>query len=298
VAQLLPKLGGWMALLMVLNTAISATIVTLMSQRIRRAMRTLLADMQRVLEGDLSQMWRPQTTDEFFDLGMGFNAMVKGLRERETIKDTFGRFVSRDVAQAVLENRIAFQGELRQVTILFQDIRGFTSLSERTPPAALLAMLNVFFTEMVAAVESHGGIVKQFTGDGVMALFGAPVQHPDDPSRAVQAAIDMLRRLDGFNQQRAQAGAATLRIGIGIHTGEVVAGPIGPDTRMEYGVVGDAVNLASRVQELTKEVGAAILVTDTTAAYLEEQFQFGAQAVLPVRGKAEPIRVLEIVVPI
>jgi adenylate cyclase len=294
LAPLLPKLGGWIALLIFLNTAISATIVTLMSKRIRRAMHTLLSDMQRVLQGDLSQMWQPQTTDEFFDLGIGFNGMVKGLQEREAIKDTFGRFVSRDVAQAVLENRIAFQGELRQVTILFQDIRGFTSLSERTPPAALLHMLNAFFTEMVAAVESYGGIVKQFTGDGVMALFGAPVQHPDDPGRAVQAAIDMLRRLDHFNQQRGRDGAAPLRIGIGIHTGEVVAGPIGPDTRMEYGVVGDAVNLASRVQDLTKEVGAAILVTDTTAAYLGEQFQFGAQAVLPVRGKAEPIRVIEI----
>lgn len=295
IAQLLPKLGGWIALFIFLNTAISATIVTLMSQRIRRAMRTLLADMQRVLQGDLSQMWQPQTTDEFFDLGIGFNAMVKGLREREAIKDTFGRFVSYDVAQAVLENRIAFQGELRHVTILFQDIRGFTSLSERTPPAALLNMLNAFFTEMVVAVESYSGIVKQFTGDGVMALFGAPVQHSDDSIRAVRAAIDMLWRLDGFNQQRERDGVATLRIGIGIHTGEVVAGPIGPDTRMEYGVVGDAVNLASRVQDLTKEVGAAILVTDTTAVYLGEQFQFGAQAILPVRGKAEPIRVLEIV---
>lgn len=293
IAQLLPRLSGWIALLIFLNTAISATIVTLMSQRIRHAMQTLLSDMQRVLQGDLSQLWQPQTTDEFFDLGIGFNAMVRGLQERETIKDTFGRFVSRDVAQAVLENRIAFQGEMREVTILFQDIRGFTSLSERTPPAELLTMLNAFFTEMVAAVEAYGGIVKQFTGDGVMALFGAPVQHPDDPIRAVRAAIDMLRRLDDFNQRK-QAGETALRIGIGIHTGEVVAGPIGPDTRFEYGVVGDAVNLASRVQDLTKEVGVAILVTDTTAAHLGEHFRFGEQAVLPVKGKAEPIRVIEI----
>ncbi len=294
IAQLLPRLSGWIALLIILNTAISATIVTLMSQRIRHAMQTLLSDMQRVLQGDLSQLWQPQTTDEFFDLGIGFNAMVRGLQEREAIKDTFGRFVSRDVAQAVLENRIAFQGEMREVTILFQDIRGFTSLSERTPPAELLNVLNAFFTEMVAAVESHGGIVKQFTGDGVMALFGAPVQHPDDPIRAVQAALDMMRRLDDFNLHRKQDGEAPWRIGIGIHTGEVVAGPIGPDTRFEYGVVGDAVNLASRVQDLTKEVGAAILVTDTTAAYLGERFRFGVQAVHPVKGKTEPIRVIEI----
>jgi class 3 adenylate cyclase len=186
------------------------------------------------------------------------------------------------------------QGELRDVTILFQDIRGFTNLSERTAPDVLLQMLNRFFTEMVAAVESHGGIVKQFTGDGVMALFGAPVQHAEAPIRAVQTALDMLTRLDRFNQHQQERGEDALRIGIGIHTGEVVTGCIGPDTRVEYGVVGDAVNLASRVQGLTKEVGAAILITDATAAQLEDRFAFGKQAVLPVRGKTQPIQVIEV----
>jgi adenylate cyclase len=257
-------------------------------------MHEFLGHMERVLQGDLSQLWNPRTTDEFLDLGSGFNAMVAGLREREAIKDTFGRFVSQDVAAAVLENRVPLQGELREVTVLFQDIRGFTSLSEYTSPVILLHMLNGFFTEMVAAVEAHGGTVKQFTGDGLMALFGAPVQHGEEPIRAVRAALTMLERLDTFNQHRLQGGEAALRIGVGIHTGEVVAGNIGPDTRMEYGVVGDAVNVASRVQGLTKEVGAAILVTDVTAARLEERFLFGKQAVLPVRGKTEPIQVIEI----
>ena len=293
-SQTLRMLGLWMGFLIVLNTAISAAIVTLMSRRVRNSMHEFLGHMQRVLQGDLSQLWNPRTTDEFLDLGSGFNAMVAGLREREAIKDTFGRFVSQDVAAAVLENRVPLQGELREVTVLFQDIRGFTSLSEKTPPVDLLQMLNRFFTEMVAAVEAHGGTVKQFTGDGLMALFGAPAQQREDPIRAVRAALTMLERLDGFNQYRLQCGEAALRIGVGIHTGEVVAGNIGPDTRMEYGVVGDAVNLASRVQGLTKEVGAAILVTDVTAARLQERFLFGKQAVLPVRGKTDPIQVIEI----
>jgi adenylate cyclase len=292
--QTLYALGLWIGFLIVLNTIISVAIVTLMSRRVRHSMHEFLGHMQRVLRGDLSQLWNPRTTDEFLDLGGGFNAMVAGLREREVIKDTFGRFVSQEVAAAVLENRVPLQGELREVTVLFQDIRGFTSLSEKTPPVLLLQMLNRFFTEMVAAVEAHGGTVKQFTGDGLMALFGAPVQHREDPIRAVRAALTMLARLDRFNQHRLQGGEAALRIGVGIHTGEVVTGNIGPDTRMEYGVVGDAVNLASRVQGLTKEVGATILVTDVTAARLEEKFLFGKQAVLPVRGKTDPIQVIEI----
>ena len=294
-APSLNRLSLWMGFLIALNTAISAVIVTLMSRRVRSSMHEFLGHMQRVLQGDLSQLWNPRTTDEFLDLGSGFNAMVLGLRERETIKDTFGRFVSQDVATAVLENRVPLHGELREVTILFQDIRGFTSMSEKTPPTELLQLLNRFFTEMVAAVESHGGIVKQFTGDGVMALFGAPVLHPQDPIHAVRAALEMLNRLASFNESRHQLGEAELRIGIGIHTGEVVTGNIGPDTRMEYGVVGDAVNLASRVQDLTKTVEATILVTAETAARLDDQFQLGKQAILPVRGKTDPIQVIEII---
>jgi adenylate cyclase len=238
--------------------------------------------------------WSPRTTDEFLDLGMGFNAMLLGLREREAVKDTFGRFVSRGVAEAILEGRIPLRGELREVTVLFQDIRDFTRLSEQMPPEALLQLLNEFFTEMVAAVETHDGVVKQFTGDGVMALFGAPGVQAEHPTLAVRAALSMLARLDAFNHRRLSQGEVPLRIGVGIHTGKVVAGCVGPDTRLEYSVVGDAVNLASRVQDLTKEVGVTILVTDDTAARLGPEFVLGKCTVCTVRGRAQPVSVVEV----
>jgi adenylate cyclase len=234
--------------------------------------------------------WSPRTTDEFLDLGVGFNAMLLGLREREIVKDTFGRFVSRGVAEAVLEGRIPLRGELREVTVLFQDIRDFTRLSEQIPPEALLRLLNEFFTEMVAAVETHDGVVKQFTGDGVMALFGAPGVRAEHPTLAVRAALSMLARLDVFNKRRLAQGDVPLRIGVGIH----VAGCVGPDTRLEYSVVGDAVNLASRVQDLTKEVGVTILMTQDTAARLGPEFVLGKRAVCTVRGKAQPVSVVEV----
>lgn len=293
-ARVFGTLGPWIAFLVVLNAVVSVAIVTLTSQRIRRSMRDLLVKMQRILDGDLSEPWSPRSTDEFFDLGMGFNAMLLGLREREALKDTFGRFVSPDVADAVLAGRVPLQGELREVSILFQDMRGFTSLSEQTRPDALLRLINEFFTEMVAAVESYGGTVKQFTGDGVMALFGAPVAQPEAPAQAVKAALAMLDRLEALNQRRMARGDVPLRIGIGIHTGEVVAGCIGPDTRVEYGVVGDAVNLASRVQDLTKQLGATVLITAATAARLDKDFRLGQRAVLPIRGKQQPITVVEV----
>lgn len=290
--QILRALWPWMGCLIAVNVGVSFAMVTLFSRRVHRAMEDLLGNMRQILAGDLSGHWRPRTTDEFFDLGVGFNAMLLGLRDRETLRDTFGRFVSPDVAEAVLAHQTPLRGEVREVTILFQDLRGFTSLSERTAPEALVAMLNEFFTEMVAAVEWHGGIVKQFTGDGVMALFGAPVAQTNSAEQAVYAAWNMGQRLTALNQRRAGRGESTLRMGIGIHTGEVVAGCIGPDTRMEYTVVGDAVNLASRVQDLTKQVDATILVTETTAMRLGPQFRLGTSTVVSVRGKAQPIGVV------
>ena len=256
-------------------------------------LQAMVAAMRRVLAGDFAQHLALRRGDETGFLAGAFNEMVAGLAERERIKDTFGRFVSRDVATAVLSG-LPLEGERRDVTILFQDVRGFTSIAERTDPRVLVGVVNRLFTEMVAAVESHGGVIRQFTGDGVMALFGAPVQHGDDPARAVRAALDMVARLPGLNAQLDADGLPTLRIGIGIHTGEVVAGRMGPDERSEYSVVGDAPNLASRIEGLTKEMHTPILVSAATAAHLPSDIALGRRAVLPVKGKDLPVEVVEV----
>jgi adenylate cyclase len=190
---------------------------------------------------------------------------------------------------------VPLAGERLEVSILFQDIRGFSALSESLDPATLLRVLNQFFTEVVAAVEAEGGVVKQFTGDGVMALFGAPRPCPDHPQRAVRAALGLVARLARLNTQLRSQGMPPLRIGVGIHAGDVVAGLIGPDKRVEYGVVGEPVNLASRVEELTKELGATILVSKEIAARLGAEFVLGRTATLPVKGKTRPVEVIEVV---
>ena len=212
--------------------------------------------------------------------------MVAGLEERERIKDTFGRFVSRDVAAAVLDGHVPMAGKRLEVSILFQDIRGFSALAEQLDPAALLRVLNRFFTEVVSAVEAEGGLVKQFTGDGVMALFGAPQARMDHIERAARAALGIVERVARLNVLLESAGDSPLQIGIGVHTGEVVAGLIGPDARVEYGVVGDPVNLASRIEALTKDLQATILVSREVAERLGPGFVLGRSALS--RSKVGP----------
>jgi adenylate cyclase len=259
--------------------------------------RTLVAGMREVLRGNLRFRARLERQDELGFLARSFNEMVGGLQERERVKDTFGRFVSRDVAEAVLNHRIPLAGERLNVSILFQDIRGFSRLSQTLDPGALLSLLNAFFSEVVAAVEGEGGTVKQFTGDGVMALFGAPQGYADHAARAVRAALEIVRRLERLNQHRQSEGAAPLRIGIGIHSGEVVAGLIGPDERVEYGAVGDAVNVACRIEEQTKELGATILVSREVADQLGSTFRLGAAAQVSLKGRDAAMAVVEILEP-
>jgi adenylate cyclase len=254
----------------------------------------LVAGMREVLRGNLQYRSRIERHDELGFIAKSFNEMIDGLEERELIRDTFGRFVSHDVAEAVLTGRVPLQGERREVSILFQDIRGFTSLSERLDPAVLLRLLNQFFTEVVAAVEAEGGVVKQFLGDGVMALFGAPQPYADHAERAVRAALGIVDRLKGLNETLAQEGIGPLEIGVGIHSGTVVAGLIGPDNRIEYGVVGDAVNVASRVESLTREMQATILVSRDISTQLGPAFKLGCTASMPVKGKSQPVEVVEV----
>jgi class 3 adenylate cyclase len=293
-AEVTGSLGEWIIGLVAINAVVSGAIIALLSTRVHRSMRAFLIQMRRVQDGDLSGTWRPDSPDEFLDLGYGFNQMLAGLRDREAIKDTFGRFVSQAVAEAVLNGHLPLNGERREVSILFQDMRGFTSMAEQMAPEALVEVLNQFFTEMVAAVEGEGGVVKQFLGDGVMALFGAPVAVPDHAERAVRAALAMVGRSAALSARLGIQGRQALQIGVGIHTGEVVAGKIGPDTRVEYAVVGDPVNVASRIEGLTKELQTAILISEVTAAGLGPGFMLGRTAMLAVKGKAQPVRVVEV----
>ncbi len=257
-------------------------------------LQSLVAGMREVLRGNLQYRSRIERHDELGFIARSFNEMVDGLEERELIRDTFGRFVSHDVAEAVLTGRVPLQGERRDVSILFQDIRGFTTLSEQLDPAVLLRLLNQFFTEVVAAVEAEGGVVKQFLGDGVMALFGAPQPYADHAERAVRAALGIVQRLKGLNESLAEQGIRPLEIGVGIHSGAVVAGLIGPDNRIEYGVVGDAVNLAARVESLTREMQATILVSRAIVAQLGPAFVLGRTATMGVKGKSQPVEVVEV----
>jgi len=276
--------------------ALAGALITgvLLAGGITGPVRLLVNAMHEIPRGNLRHRLRIDRNDEIGFLARSFNEMAEGLEEREHIKDTFGRFVSRDVAEAVLSGRVPLAGERREVSILFQDIRGFTALSEKLDPVALLRLLNQFFTEVVAAVEAEGGVVKQFTGDGVMALFGAPQSRADHTERAVRAALGIVTRLASLNVLLQSAGAAPLQIGVGIHTGEVVAGLIGPDERIEYGVVGEAVNLASRIESLTKELTATILVSKEIAGRLGPEFVLGRTALLPVKGTSRPVEVVEV----
>ncbi len=274
--------------------AVTTVVVGRLAAGITAPVARLVRVMRRVRGGDLEQTIEVERHDEIGFLGATFDEMLAGLRERERIRDAFGRFVSRDVAAHYLSGRIPLDGERRAVTVLFQDIRGFTNLSETMPPERVRRILNRVFTGLVAAVEAEGGTVNQFLGDGMLAIFGAPVQCDDHPVRAARAALGMVARLDAVNRQFEAAGLPRLEIGVGVHTGEVVVGPFGPDERLTYTVVGDTVNLASRIEGLTRDLGTTILVSDATAAHLGWEFRLGRRAVRSVKGRSRPVEVVEL----
>ncbi len=232
-----------------------------------------------------------RTGDELEQLASAFNQAVAGLRERDQLKETFGKYVTRQVAERILAGQAVLGGEMVPVTVLFSDIRGFTSISEKMDPKALLDFLNVYFSGMVDCVMQRSGVVDKFIGDAIMAVFGAPVPQPDDALRAVQSALDMRARLDELNAGFAARGLPQVRIGIGIHSGTVVAGNMGHVDRMEYTVIGDPVNLASRLESLTKELGTDILLSEDTFLKVRDAVEAEPLREIQVRGREQPVRV-------
>jgi len=247
--------------------------------------------MAAVGRGDLGASCPVVSNDEIGAAAEGFNRMLDGLRERERIRETFGVYVTREIRDEILAGRASLEGQLEEVTILFADLRDFTPWVERTEPRTVVSDLNEYFTEMEAAIRAQGGLVLQYIGDEIEAVFGAPLSAPDHADRALAAALEMRDRLGRLNARRAESGKPALRNGIGIHTGTVLAGSIGSAERLTYALVGDAVNLASRIQGLNKDLGTDILVSDATRNRLADNVALEALPAVRVKGKSVEVSV-------
>ena len=223
------------------------------------------------------------------------NTLYAKKLEREAVtRERFRRLLSPAIAEQVLagEVEVAQGGELRQTTILFADIRGFTSLAEAASPQSVVEALNAYFERMVEIVFRHEGTLDKFVGDEIMALFGAPVAHSDDPVRAVTAALQMQQALVRFNEERSGTEVPAFEIGVGINTGEVVAGYIGSSQAMEYTVIGDPVNTGARLCSIAKP--GQILISEQTLAQIGDAFDVKELPEARVKGKSKPLRVFEV----
>jgi adenylate cyclase len=235
-----------------------------------------------------------RTGDELDDLAAGFNTMVDGLIERDKLKTTMGKYMTASVMDHLMNGEVQLGGETLTVTILFSDIRSFTTISEKMNAQELVGLLNEYFTEMVGIVMDGNGVVDKYIGDAIMAVFGAPVPHADDAVNAVRAAVRMRQGLAVLNVRLAARGMQTLRTGIGIHTGEVVAGNIGSERRMEYTVIGDAVNLASRLESNTKELGVHVLISEDTWQLVKHAIVARPVKEITVKGRKAPVMTYEV----
>ena len=210
----------------------------------------------------------------------------------------FSRYVSKDVFEQVLANPELAElgGRRRTMSVLFSDMRGFTAMTERGDPEALVAQLNEYFSRMVEVVFANHGTIDKFVGDMVMALFGAPVDDPDHADHAVATAVEMVRALEVLNARWVQEGRPALGIGIGVNSGEMIAGNIGSASIHSYTVIGDAVNLGARLESLNKERGTTIIISAATVAQLKTPPPMRPLGSVVVKGKSVSVEIFEVVV--
>ena len=255
-------------------------------------LRSLEGSMHHVEAGDLDTAAAVTTDDEIGHLAAAFNRMVGGLKREALVRDLFGQYVSPEVARLAIEQEGKLEGQVIECTVLFVDIRRFTALAEVLPPARLIGTLNRYFERMLEVVEAEGGIVNKFGGDSLLAVFGSPLNpSPDHAERAVRAALRMRLALAEFNREQAAEEMPELRVGFGLATGELVAGNVGSSRKREYTVIGDPVNLAARLQELTPELRTDVLMSAETARRASSVARLRSLGEIEVRGRAEPVEV-------
>ena len=270
--------------------ALAALLLGLLAaRRLTRPIGALTEGVARVAAGDLSKELPVRSRDEIGQLTRAFNEMVAGLRQRDFIRNAFGRYVSPEVAKTLLESPegLRLGGHKREVTVLMSDLRGYTRFAEQGDPARVMEVLNAYLARMADIVIAHGGTINEFIGDAIFAVFGAPLDHADHAERAAAAALAMQAAMDGLNHENADRGWPRFEMGIGVNTGEAVVGNIGSEQRAKYAVVGSAVNLAARVEGCT--VGGQIFITTGTLERIRELAEVAEPVRVELKGILEPV---------
>lgn len=290
------QLGGLFGVTIVLATGISLLGAIILSGSISGPLIELNRMAQRVQDGDLDARVKVRSTDEVGLLGEAFNTMTTGLRERERERDIFGRVVSPEVREKLLQGELQLGGDTFWVAVLFSDIRSFSTISESMTPQEVITFLNEYLTEMTDAIRPWGGYLNNFIGDAIVVVFGTPIDTPEKEWRAVAAGIEMRKRLAALNERRVARGDPPIDNGVGISTGEAVAGQIGSLERLMYTVIGDTVNVAARLEALTKDY-YPILINGPTAEALKGRDDVTLKHIGPiaVKGRTEPVDVYAVI---
>ena len=273
-------------------------IIRIFSNNLTNPIEDLVDASAKIERGDFALDIEPRSQDEIGLLTSSFIHMSKGLAEREKLMVSFSKFTNKTIAQKAANGELALGGENRNATIFFSDIRSFTAMSETMQPNEVVEFLNVYMTRMVNCVNETHGVVDKYIGDAIMAVWGAPDSAGSpaaDALNAVTAALMMRVSLFRFNKDRKEKGLPPVRIGCGINSGPVVAGQIGSDQRMEYTVIGDAVNLASRTEALNKPFATDILITENTYNLIKDKVIVEEMPGVHVKGKTDEIKMFAVI---
>jgi class 3 adenylate cyclase len=279
---------GRMAVVALISLAVALIgflpFVLLVTGSVVAPIRRLQDAAEDVGAGDLATRVPVVADDETGALTRAFNRMTSGLQERERLRDAFGAFVDSELAERVSRDGTDLRGEELEVSVLFMDVRGFTTLSENAAARDLVGRLNELYDRVVPVILRHGGHANKFIGDGLLAVFGAPERHRDHADRAVAAALEIARVVNGSPDDG-------LRVGLGINTGTVVVGTIGGGGRLDFTVIGDPVNTAARVESATRETGDDLLITEETRRRLSAKHgEWAERPPIQLRGKQQAVR--------
>ena len=277
---------------------IAIILIRIFSNSITNPIKDLVKASAQIENGDFELDIKPKTSDEIGLLTESFIEMGKGLSEREKLMVSFSKFTNKTIAKKAANGELTLGGETRNATIFFSDIRSFTAMSETMRPEEVVEFLNAYMTRMVDCVNKTGGVVDKYIGDAIMAVWGAPESNgspAEDAMNAVMAALMMRVSLYKFNKERAEKNLPPVRIGCGINSGPVVAGQIGSNERMEYTVIGDAVNLASRTEALNKPFATDILITENTYNLIKDRILVEEMPGVRVKGKTDAIKMYAVI---